>query len=366
MADITKQPLEDWFETSLSQSWDWTVGTVNVNAVPNFTFPAWVTTYIVVNPKNTGIQVAEIDSYDPVAKTLNVTNVTLELWSGYASTTKTHSVTSKVIISNNYENWKHIKEVIETKVNKDVDSTIDDTIKLNFGADSYITTDNDGLDIKFKDGNNAETTLSTLTAWAGADRKVAVSDTDTTAGQLDDKIVASDGIDFTTLNPWTDEQIEIKVDINDTTIHSTESDFGLVVKASDSEAYNWVEDTKYVNSSQLGTLVDPLFTTITLSNTISWSETFSPEFSFTQKTILNIVSNLDKWTSGSPVISHALQYDDWWVWTDIRGVSTSGTNFLTDIYTYLASPDKNFRLRCTNWSTSGIVNNITVDYQVVL
>ncbi len=50
MADLTVYPLEDDFETTLSQAWDGSTGAVYVNATPNFTFPSGVTTYIVVNP----------------------------------------------------------------------------------------------------------------------------------------------------------------------------------------------------------------------------------------------------------------------------------------------------------------------------
>jgi len=51
---------------------------VNVNATPNFTFPAGVTTYIVVNPTNSKLQIAKITGYDAVAKTITVSDITLE------------------------------------------------------------------------------------------------------------------------------------------------------------------------------------------------------------------------------------------------------------------------------------------------
>jgi len=119
MWNLTTLPLEDWFETSLSQSWDWAVWTINVNATPNFTFPAGVTTYIVVNPTNSLIQIAEIDSYDPVLKTLNVTNITLEKWASVNSTAQTHPVNSKIIISDNYQFWKDIQTAINSKIDAD-------------------------------------------------------------------------------------------------------------------------------------------------------------------------------------------------------------------------------------------------------
>lgn len=50
MTNLTIYPLIDGFETTLSQSWNGAVGTINVNDTPTFTFPSGVTTYIVVNP----------------------------------------------------------------------------------------------------------------------------------------------------------------------------------------------------------------------------------------------------------------------------------------------------------------------------
>lgn len=78
MSNIKTYPLEDDFETTLARSRDGATGTVYLNTAPSFTFPSGVTTYIVVNPGKTTAQVAEIDSYDSSAKTVNVTNVTLE------------------------------------------------------------------------------------------------------------------------------------------------------------------------------------------------------------------------------------------------------------------------------------------------
>jgi len=119
MTNLTSIPLEDWFETSLSQSYDWQLWTVNVNKVPNFTFPVWETTFIVINPKNDNIQIAEIDSYDAVLKTLNVSNITLEKWAWVNSTAQDHPVNSTLIISNNYQFWKNIKDAINSKIDAD-------------------------------------------------------------------------------------------------------------------------------------------------------------------------------------------------------------------------------------------------------
>ncbi len=116
MTNLNKIPLEDGFETSLSQEWDGQVGSVKVNTTPNFTFPAGVTTYIVVNPTKANIQIAEIDWYDAGLGTINVTNITLEKGASVPSTAQLHSVNSKVIISDNYQFWKDIRDAINSKM----------------------------------------------------------------------------------------------------------------------------------------------------------------------------------------------------------------------------------------------------------
>ena len=97
VVDLTTIPLEDKFRTQLSQQWTGWTWSISVANTPNFTFPAWQTCYVVVNPWKDNMQIAEIDSYDSWAKTLNVTNVTLEKWASINSTAQTHSVWSELI-----------------------------------------------------------------------------------------------------------------------------------------------------------------------------------------------------------------------------------------------------------------------------
>ena len=73
MADLNTLPLQDNFDTTLAQSWAGGAGTVYLNTTPSFTFPAGVTTYIVVNPGKSNMQVAEIDAYDASLGTVTVT-----------------------------------------------------------------------------------------------------------------------------------------------------------------------------------------------------------------------------------------------------------------------------------------------------
>jgi len=115
MTNLTTYPLQDWFETSLAQSWNGATGTVFLNTAPSFTFPSGVKTYIVVNPWKTNMQVGRIDSMNVGNKTVNVDSVTIEKWAGLNYTAQIHAVGSKVIISDNYQFWKDISTAINSK-----------------------------------------------------------------------------------------------------------------------------------------------------------------------------------------------------------------------------------------------------------
>jgi len=116
MSNLTRIPLIDNYRTNLSQEWNWATGTVYVATTPTFTFPSWITTYIVVNPWKTNMQIAEINSYNSTNKTLNVSNITLEKWASVNSTAQTHTVWSEVIISDNYQFWLDILTAINSKI----------------------------------------------------------------------------------------------------------------------------------------------------------------------------------------------------------------------------------------------------------
>lgn len=115
MSDLTTYPLQDWFETTLAQSWNGWTGTVYLNTAPSFTFPSGVKTYIVVNPWKTNMQVGRIDSINVWNKTVNVDSVTIEKGAGVNYSAQIHAVGSKVIISDNYQFWKDIATAINSK-----------------------------------------------------------------------------------------------------------------------------------------------------------------------------------------------------------------------------------------------------------
>lgn len=140
MANLTNIPLEDGFKTSLSQTWTWWTGTVYLSATPNFTFPSWVTTYIVVNPWKSNMQVAEINAYDSSAKTVTVSNITLEKWAGVSSTAQTHNVWSEVIISDNFQFWEDIQTAINSKLDNDGDFAWDSDTDYAWIVSKSLTT----------------------------------------------------------------------------------------------------------------------------------------------------------------------------------------------------------------------------------
>lgn len=116
MSDLTRYPLEDSFETELSQEWDGATWTVYLNEAPSFTFPVGVTTVITVNPWKSNAQVAVINAVDTANKTVTVSSISsLELGASISSSQATHGVGSKVIISDNYQFWKDIADAINSK-----------------------------------------------------------------------------------------------------------------------------------------------------------------------------------------------------------------------------------------------------------
>lgn len=125
MSNLTSIPLEDWFKTSLTQEWNWATWTIYIATAPTFTFPGSTTTYIVVNPWKTNMQIAKINAYSSANKTMTVSSITVNKWASVSSTAQTHSVWSVVIISDNYQFWEDIKTAINSKLDDDQDWTWD-------------------------------------------------------------------------------------------------------------------------------------------------------------------------------------------------------------------------------------------------
>lgn len=90
--------------------------------------------------------------------------------------------------------------------------TIEDGNKILLGqAGNYIL--GDGDDIKIKDVNNSELTLSDLAALSGTDEKIKISSNDTTSDYLVNKVTGGDGITVTETDDAGDETLDIDVQL---------------------------------------------------------------------------------------------------------------------------------------------------------
>lgn len=217
MSDLTKIPLQDNFTTTLTQELDTSSTTVYVATVPDFTYPAGVTSYLVLNPGKTTMEIVTITAHDSSASTITIGARNQAQGASITTSAQTHTVGSSCIISDNYAFWLDIQTSIGTKVDKDDDSIIADTKQLQFGAtDAAIWTDDTGTNMQFKDGSNAAITLSTIAAAAGADTKVGITVSDTTTATLDTKLTAGDGISKTVVSPGGAETLDLDVDTSDT------------------------------------------------------------------------------------------------------------------------------------------------------
>lgn len=121
MTDLTRYPLEDRYETTLSQPWDGSSTTIYVNSTPTFTFPSWVTTAVVVNPGNAKMQVRELTAYSSAAKTLTVATTTMYKGASVAYTAQSHKIGDVVRISTNYQFWADLATAINSKVDTNDD-----------------------------------------------------------------------------------------------------------------------------------------------------------------------------------------------------------------------------------------------------
>lgn len=115
--------------------------------------------------------------------------------------------TIRVIDYTNYIHQTAFKDIANTFTE---DQTIESGNKVLFGdSDAYVYTDNGGTDLKFKDANNSEKTLSELSAAGGSDEKVAVTSDDTTPDYLLNKLAAGTGITLTETNGGGNEDVTI-------------------------------------------------------------------------------------------------------------------------------------------------------------
>jgi len=353
MADLTNYPLEDGFKTTLTQTWDWATWNINVWSTPSFTFPSWVTTYIVVNPWKSNMQIAEINAYSAVNGTMTVNNITLEKWASVNSTAQTHNVWSEVIISDNYQFWKDILDAINSKVDVEdwllavyADDTARDaaiTSPTNWMS-CYNTTDwafndyigwawtiratwatpnaTESVAGKIELPTDAEVTAKTATGWTWA----TICPTNAQTGKsvalkaVDATMAETDHIVFD--KAWTDNKMLVSV-LRDQLAASTTIK-GTVELATDAEVTAWTDETRYVNSKQVK------------DNSIQWIDTYSTIYSSKDATF-------DSWNIAVTTAWFLLFYFTESFW------STTGSTYW-EMYI-------NWTLVCKTWASSNDSNS---------
>lgn len=220
MSNLTRLPIIDGFETTLSQAWSGWLGTVFLNDTPNITLGS-DTTCIVVDPGKTTMQVAEVDTINTTLDTVNVSSITIKKWAGLNYTQQPHSSGAVVIISDNYQFRLDIQTAINSKLGND-GSNPTSTYDLDLTTTAWRHR-NDAGAMKFTDNFQSEVTLSQLAAGAGVNDKTKVSITDTTAWYLDTKLTVTAPVVKAITSPSGDERLNLSHDFTNTTYYKTSS-----------------------------------------------------------------------------------------------------------------------------------------------
>lgn len=205
MTNFTTTPLENQYKSQIvGELLEATTAPFNlvVNTAPGFT----LTTnkiYAVIEPgtsREEGIRISVING-----KNLTVDQRGLPRYSGGASTVGPHGGGATIVISNNWQTFEDISLAIESKYNSS-GGVLTGAIQFD---DATVQIRRDGNDLKLKDGNQAEVTLSQLGSNAGLDERAKVSVNDTTTGYLSSKIVAGDNVVLEIINPGADETYKV-------------------------------------------------------------------------------------------------------------------------------------------------------------
>ena len=114
MTNVLSYPLQDWYETTLSEAMDTSQTSMKVATAPDFTFPSWITTYWVINPWKTNQEIVKLESI--TSNTFTITTRNISQWEWVTTTAQSHSVGSKVIISDNFKFWEDLVDSINTKI----------------------------------------------------------------------------------------------------------------------------------------------------------------------------------------------------------------------------------------------------------
>ncbi len=135
MSNLNGIPSADYFETRLANLWSGINGVVHVEKVPEWTLPAGEYSYIVVNPGESNMQVAKVDSRDSDNNTFNVSDVWVSAGVWVLYDVKPHPTWAIVRFSNNYAFRKDIQEAVNSKAD-------DSSISAVWKSNSYNDLDN--------------------------------------------------------------------------------------------------------------------------------------------------------------------------------------------------------------------------------
>ena len=113
MSNLTLYPVQDWYESSLSQPYDWTWSTIYVDSIPVGTLESWQEVIFTINPWTSYAQAVKVSWW--TTGQLNVSSTTVEKANGTNYTTRTHGAKSPIIISDNFSNWEAIANAVNSK-----------------------------------------------------------------------------------------------------------------------------------------------------------------------------------------------------------------------------------------------------------
>lgn len=116
MANLTASLAQDNYQSTLSQAYNWAVGTMYVKNTPTVTFPAGKKVFLTINPEKSNMQVVRVSARDSALKTITVDSIAVNKWSGSAYTQQSHAVGSKVVISIPYAVWEELDTVTTDKL----------------------------------------------------------------------------------------------------------------------------------------------------------------------------------------------------------------------------------------------------------
>lgn len=124
LAELTSIPLSDNFTTSLAQELNSTDTTMFVNSTGTWTFPGSETTFAVIDPGKSRMEVVKLNAKDDGLGTFTIVGRAQDLGNGQSGTAFSHSPGAKVLISDSYEFWRAIQIAMDSKLNIDIDDTI--------------------------------------------------------------------------------------------------------------------------------------------------------------------------------------------------------------------------------------------------